>query len=225
MLDIFSKTKKQRKKKKKEQITILIDIHEKNSLIAAELRELGCKTEFKNLKVADYIINRTAIERKTISDFLSSMLNKRLTRQLEELKQYPNPLLIIEGIDEQEIYTEHNEGINANAIRGFLLSILLEFQVPILFTKDYQDTARFLRVLSRKTKKKHLSLRASKKTLNKKEQMQYILEGFPGIGPATAKKLLKRFNTLKRIFNTTIEQLKAEIGKKAEVFRLLDEGY
>ncbi len=26
--------------------------------------------------------------------------------------------------------------------------------------------------------------------MNKKEQMQYILEGFPGIGPATAKKII-----------------------------------
>lgn len=222
--DIFSKIKR-KQKKKKEQATIFIDIHEKNSLVAAELVELGCKIEFKNLEVADYLISRSniAIERKTVSDFISSMLNKRLIRQLQELRQYPFCLLLIEGIDEQELYNENeNSGMHPNAIRGFLLSIMLEFQVPILFTKNYEDTARFLAVLARKKEKEHVSLRATKKIMSKEEQIQYILEGFQGIGPATAKKLLKKFKTLRNIFNASEEELRELIGKKSEIFKLLD---
>jgi len=48
--------------------------------------------------------------------------------------------------------------------------------------------------------------------------LQYVLEGFPSIGPATAKKLLKKFKTLKNIINASDEELKKEIGKKAELF-------
>jgi len=204
---------------------IIADYHEKNSLVISELISLGINVEIKHLPVADFLINNTAIERKTVSDFLTSMLNKRLSRQLEELQQYPKKLLIIEGIDEQELYTEDSQGINSNAIRGFLLSILLKHQIPIIFTKDYEDTAKFLIILTKKQEKNNLSLRVKKRAYSQKEQLQYILEGFPGLGPATSKKLLKKFKTLKNIFSQSQETLKKEIGKKAEIFNLLNLKY
>jgi len=200
---------------------IIVDYREKNALVVAELIDLGCEIEFRQLKVADYIIGKVAVERKTISDFISSMINKRLLRQLEELQQYENKLLIVEGIDEQELYMDSQEsmervGMHANSIRGFLLSILLKHKVPIIFTKNYEDTARFLSVLS-KRKTKEMSLNVNKKSLNKKERMQFILEGFPGIGPKTAKKLLKRFKTIKNIMNAEEKELRDVLGKKADI--------
>ena len=153
------------------------------------------------------------------------MINKRLLRQLEEIKQYKNYLLIIEGIEEHELYSDDDEGISGNAIRGFLLSILLEFKVPIIFTKNYEDTARFIHLLAKK-QKKETSIRAAKRTRTKKEQLQYILEGFPGIGPKTAKKLLKSFKSLKDIVNASEEELREILGKKAIVIKeIIDSKY
>ncbi len=204
---------------------ITIDYREKNSLVASELVGLGFEIEFKELKVADYIVKDVAIERKTVSDFLSSMLNKRLLNQIEELQQYKNKLLIIEGIEEQEIYNEKNtSGIHANAVRGFLLSILLKHNIPMLFTKNYKDTAQFINRIARK-KEQEIPIRAIKKSLNKKEQLQFIIEGLPGIGPKTAKKLLQNFKTIKGIINAPREILEKTIGKKAEIFKILEENY
>jgi len=224
IFDIFSKKPRIRKEKPKPKI--IIDIREKNSLVNSELINLGLETEFKTLKVADYLVGEVAIERKTVSDFISSMMSKRLVNQLEELQQYKNRLLMIEGIDEQELYTDSEDkiGIHPNAVRGFLLSILLKHKVPIIFTKDYKDTAKFISVLSKRVEKE-ASLNVIKKSLNKKERLQFILEGFPGIGPKNAKKLLEKFKTLKEIINTPIEELEKEIGKKAEIFKILDEKY
>lgn len=228
LLDIFSKSqtgKKSETKPEKKQ-KIIIDIREKNSLVISELVHLGLETEFQTLKVADYLVNEVAIERKTVSDFISSMISRRLLKQLEEIQQYQNRILIIEGIDEQELYTDSEDriGMHPNAIRGFLLSILLKYKVPIIYTKDYKDTARFISVLSKKTEKE-VSLNVTKKSLNKKEQMQFILEGFPGIGPKTARKLLEKFKTIKNILNSSVEDLEKEIGKKAEIFRIVDDNY
>lgn len=214
---------KKRKLKKVLKPKIIIDYREKNSLVASELISLGFEIQFRELKVADYLINDVAIERKTISDFKSSMINKRLINQLNELQQYPNQILLIEGLDEQELYSDDSEiGISANAIRGFLLSILLNYKVPVLFTKDYQDTAKFINVLA-KRKPKELSLRVKKKTRNKKEQLQFILEGFPGIGAKTSKKLLENFKTIQEIINAPKEELKKILGKKSEIFKELVE--
>lgn len=239
--DIFSKRKtsiiKDESKEK-----IIIDYREKNSLVASNLIKLGLDIEFRELKIGDYIVRNVVIERKTIPDFISSMLNHRLIKQIEELKQYENKLLIIEGLSEQELYEDNKEGINpyvisteairnnlsefrgkskktrglsSNAIRGFLLSILLKHKIPIIFAKNPEDSAKFINILSKK-KEKEINLNAKKKTLNKKEQMQFIIEGFPGIGPKTAKKLLEKFKTIQNIVNASEAELKEILGKRAE---------
>lgn len=229
MLNIFSKTKEE-KSRKIEKSKIIADLHEKNSLVSAELVELGVNVEFQHLKVGDYLIGNVAIERKTISDFISSMLNKRLLFQLEELKQYEKHLLIIEGLEEQELYNDDNDnknnekrGLHSNAIRGMLLFTELEANCPIIFSKDYQDTAKFLYLIAKRMEKKKIpiSLHAKKKNLSFQEQKQYILESFPGIGPATAKKLLKEFKNLTSIFNATEEELKKILKSKTDFFKKL----
>ncbi|MDD5699569.1 MAG: ERCC4 domain-containing protein [Candidatus Nanoarchaeia archaeon] len=223
IFDIFSKSKKE---KTEEKPKVIMDYREKNSLVYSSLIELGMEIEVRELKVADYIVKGVAIERKTVSDFISSMISKRLASQLDNLQQYPNRLLLIEGIDEHELYSHEipDKGIHPNAIRGFLLSIILEHKTPIIFTKDPEDTAKFISVLA-KRKEREASLNVSRKNLDKKERMQFILEGFPGIGPKTAKKLLSHFKSLKEIFEAPIGELKEIIGIKAEVFRLLEERY
>jgi len=212
IFEIFQK----RKTKKIEKPKIIVDYREKNSLVISELINLGIDIEFRELKVADYIVKDVAIERKTISDFVSSMINKRLFRQIQELQQYKNRLLLIEGINEQELYTDDNSSVNGNAIRGFLLSILLKYNIPIIFTKNYEDSAKFISILSKK-QTKEIALKAKKRILNKKEQLQFIIESFPGIGPKTAQKLLKKFKTIQNIINAPEQKLKETIGKKAEV--------
>ena len=201
---------------------IIIDYREKNSLVPIHLKKLGFEIEFKELKVADYIVKDIAIERKTISDFLSSMINKRLSKQIEGLKQYQNKLILIEGFENQELYNDNNTKINSNAIRGFLLSIALKHKIPIIFTKNPEDTAKFISVIAKK-QEKEMSLISKKKSLSKKEQLQFIVEGFPGIGPKTAKKLLKEFKTIQGIINAPEIDLKKILGKKEIIFRTLIE--
>jgi ERCC4-type nuclease len=219
IINIFDK-----KKPKKESLPVVeVDYREKQSLVPSSLINLGFKIEFKELKIADYLLNGVAIERKTISDFLSSMINKRLQKQLEELQQYPKRLLIIEGFDEQELYPE-NSKINSNAIRGFLLSITIKYQIPIIYTQNPKDTALFLLILAKK-KETEKSFQVTKRSLSKKEQMQFIVESFKSIGPKTAKKLLIKFGNLRNLFSASQDQLEEILGKKAENFKILDEKY
>lgn len=215
LLDIFS-NKRIKKKEEEPKEKITIDYRERNSLVASHLVKIGFEIEFKELKIGDYIVKDTIIERKTVQDFLNSMINHHLANQIEELKQYENKLLIIEGISEQDIYTENSRGINANAVRGFILSILLKHKIPIVFSKNSEDTAKFINVLSKKGEDNKINLNAKKKTLDKKEQLQFIIESFPGIGPKKAKKLLEKFGTIQNIILSSTEDLKEILGIQAE---------
>ncbi|MGY4884699.1 MAG: ERCC4 domain-containing protein [Nanobdellota archaeon] len=217
LLDIFSR-KKDKRIEDVPREKVIVDYRERNSLIASHLLKLGFDVEFKELKIGDYIVKDVVIERKTIPDFISSMINQRLIKQIEELKQYENKLLIIEGISEKELYSEGDEGVNANAIRGFLLSILLKHKIPLVFSKNSEDTAKFISVLSKK-KEKEINLNAKKKTLNKKEQLQFIIESFPGVGPKKARRLLEKFGSIQNIILASTEDLKEILGIKAESVR------
>jgi len=226
--NIFGKLKRKANIKSRT-LEIVADYREKNSLVIAELVSSNIRVKFENLQVGDFLIGDVAIERKTVRDFLSSMINKRLIMQLKNLRKYKRRLLIIEGIDDEYIYTENAEvtGINANAVRGFLLSIIFEYNVPIVLSKDSQDTAKFIITIAKRNNKNKtpMSLRASRSSLSASEQLAYILEGFPGIGPVTSRKLLKKFGTLREIFDTKSneEQIKKIIGKKFDKFKKLIE--
>ena len=209
--NIFSKEKETIENK----IKIIIDNREKQSLVASQLANLGFQIEFQQLKVGDYLVNDVAVERKTINDLKSSIINKRIIQQLQELKQYPKNILIVEGISNEDIYSGI---IHENALRGFLLSVALEFQVPLIFTQNEEDTARYLSVLAKKSPKKDFSLRASKLFKSKEERLQFILEGFPNIGPVTAKKLISQFKTLRSIINASEEELKPILGSRTKDF-------
>ncbi|MBU0907354.1 MAG: hypothetical protein KKD18_05060 [Nanoarchaeota archaeon] len=210
ILNIFSS-----KKSIKEKIKIQVDNRERNSLVPSLLSK-DFNIEWKQLPVADYIVKDIAIERKTVSDLKSSIINKRIISQLLELKQYPKHLLLVEGILDKDLY---NGGIHENALRGFLLSVALEFQTPIIFTHNEEDTAKYLYVLAKKDKSPESGLRASKILLSKEEQIQFILEGFPNVGPAKAKALIKKFKSLKNIFDASEEELKEILGARAKDFK------
>jgi ERCC4-type nuclease len=184
---------------------IIVDTREKQSLIAANLLEQKANIKFEKLEIGDYLINDICIERKTFSDFLSSMINKRLLQQLNEIKKYPKPILLIEGF----YYDYESYNVHENAIRGMLTSIATEFQIPILFTEDEKDTSKFLINLAKKQEKpkQELSIRPSKTLETLEERKQFILEGFPLIGPKTSKPLLKKFKTLKKILNLKPKEL------------------
>ena len=216
IFDIFLKKRRgQEKEIKKEKV--IVDMREKNSLIVSSLVKLNMDVEFKMLDVADYIVKDVAIERKTVQDFIGSMINKRLIRQIEGLKQYENRLLIIEGTDEHEIYSDSldEKKVNPNAIRGFILSISLKHRIPIIFTKNFEDSAKFISIISKK-KEKEISILAKKSSVTEKDRIKFIIEGFPGIGPKTAEKLLNKFKTIKNIINAEEEELKKILGKKTE---------
>jgi Fanconi anemia group M protein len=204
-------------KKQQPTSTITVDHREKNSLVCSELVKLGFTITFEQLPVADYIVKDIAVERKTINDLKSSIINKRIISQLHDLQQYKKKFLIIEGINDS-IY----EGIiHENALRGFLISVGKDYNVPILYTLNEKDTARYLLLMYNKKEKSETSVRAAKIMLTSKERIQYILEGFPGIGPATAKKLLNKFKSLQKIMNATSLELTETIGKKAQPFNEL----
>jgi ERCC4-type nuclease len=68
--------------------------------------------------------HRVGVERKTVSDFLFSLIDGRLFSQLSSIKQmFSHPLLLIEG--EEDIYKEGGQGHASVAIKGVQLPVFI----------------------------------------------------------------------------------------------------
>jgi ERCC4-type nuclease len=206
---------------------IIVDHREKASGIIKELAKKGFEVEVQQLITADYIVQSqdrnnnkitVGIERKSQVDFLNSIIDKRIIQQLIYLKEnFSVPLLIIEG--SKNIYTLRN--FHPNAVRGMLASIAIDFQVPMIYTKNTRDTASLLEVIAKRLEKprSQLSLLKKKKPATLKEQQEYFIESLPMIGPHMAKQLLKEFKSVKKVINAKEKdfiKIKKMGEKKAE---------
>lgn len=202
---------------------ILVDHRERKSGIIVDLAKKGFDVKMKQLEVADFIIetkdikgnvHALGIEKKTQADFLNSIMDKRILRQLLELKRnFTKQLLIIEG--DKNIYTLRN--FHPNAIRGMLASIAIDFQIPTIHTKTSKDTASLLSVIAKRMEKpaRHYSLIPKRKAPTIKEQQEYIVEALPGVGPTLAKSLLKQFKSIRHLFTAKELDLR-KINKMGE---------
>lgn len=219
LFNIFkNKKRKNEKETKSKKPQITADIHEKDSPIFSNLIELGAEINIMPLQVGDFLINNTIIERKTLSDFISSMLSKRLIQQLSNMQQYNKRLLIIEG--ELNKNTFENSKLNPNSIKGMILSTCLDMNIPIIRTKNSEETSIYLFLLAKRQLKKQSEISLhSRIPKTKQEQKEYILQAFPNIGPTKSKQLLKEFKSLKNIFSSTKEELNNVLKNRAKEFK------
>lgn len=209
LLDFPSKTEPELKKGK---IKVFVDQREIRSHVARSLEKLGMDIELKTLEVGDYVVSdRVGIERKTVDDFLSTLMDGRdLFGQISDLRRtFDRPLLIIEG---EGLYTARQ--IHANSIRGVLSSIAVDFGVPIIFSRDEEDTAALIAIIAKREQtdgKKDISLHGKKTSLTLKEQQEYVISSLPEIGPAVARNLLLHFGSVEQVMSASREEL-MEVG-------------
>ena len=193
----------------KDQILIYADHREQASSVTKTLIDMGAMVKVKQLEVGDFIISDDiAIERKTVEDFLSSMLDGRLMNQLIKMKEnYASPLVLVEG-NQEDLFVMRN--IHRNAIIGMLTSIAINYKVPVLFTKDANETADFIFVTAKREQlgsDKDIRLRVGRKGFTLNEQQRFVVESLPMVGPTMAKALLKNFKSIKAIVDASEDEL------------------
>jgi len=211
-------------------LLVFADSREHGSVID-RLFKNGINVKVGQLKAGDFIISEdVGVERKTTDDFVNSLVDKRLFEQAQKLKQnFVRPLYIIEG-NFENLFSVRN--VDSKAILGALTSLILDWQVPLLFSRNPEETADIITNLAKREQvdnKKLVSVRSGQKPKILTEQQQYFIEGLPNIGPTAARNLLKHFTTPKNILNASIEELKEVdgIGKilAEQIRKLLDEEY
>jgi len=195
-------------------LRIVVDEREKKSGIPGLLKGIGINLEIKTLPIGDYIVApETVIERKTISDLVSSIFDGRLFDQCNRLKEhYQFPILLIEGnIDEIEELTE-----NSLVFYGAISSIALDFKIPVIHTPNASHTAKLLMSMcSRKDASKGPFIKKIRKSNDVQKQQLSILCSLPGVGEKTAIRMLEKFGTPLMVLSSSTTEL-SKVGGLGE---------
>ena len=187
-------------------VTITVDSRESRSGIPNKLGTIpGVTVDQVELVAGDYLIAPgVAVERKSATDFITSVMEGRMFDQLARiLIEHERAIVLVEG----SLY-ETRSAISPEAIDGALSYISLLSGASLMVSPSLARTPFLLHRMAL-----HLQhglgyvvpLRAGKPkgpAIN-----QYLLEGLPGVGPSLARALLDHFGTPRAVFSASRESL------------------
>jgi len=187
-------------------VKIRMDYREKASGLVDLLQEMELILEIGQVPYGDYIINDAiTIERKTAKDFLISIIDGRLFKQLSNLKKHcSRPLLLIEGNP-----YETDLAFDPLAIKGALLSAQAIWYIPVIFSSSKEETRDIFLMLGRQEESTLdvVPLRGGYRPKRLKSKQLFLIQGLPQVGPTMAKRLLEDFGSAAKIMNATVAEL------------------
>jgi Fanconi anemia group M protein len=209
-------------------ITILADSRELGAVATRELVRLGVRVKTETLAVGDFVLSdRVIVERKEVDDFASSIIDGRLFEQAIKLKNYAKPIMIVEGSNPMG-----TGRVKPEAIMGAYASIIVDYGIPILWSRAPGDTAQLMLAIARREQlqeKRSPRIMFGPKPFLLEEQQEFIVSSLPNVDRVRAKNLLEAFHTIERIFVASKAELKSVngIGEKIsdEIKRVLTSSY
>ena len=159
------------------------------------------------LPIGDYRLgSKVIVERKTLDDFALSIIDGRLFRQIQRLKQRVEcTVLILEGNRSQPTTVN----IHPHAFKGGLLSAALDWEMPVVFSESAEDSALLLWLMQEKHGpfRNAVSIRPGRKPKRFRNRQLYLLQGLPSVGPKAALRLLEHFGSVERVVNASSDLL------------------
>jgi ERCC4-type nuclease len=105
--------------------------------------------ERRALQAGDYSVggleDQVAVERKTLDDFVSTLIHRRrrFREELRKLRQYRAACVVVEAELLDVLGKRYRGEARPEAVVGSTLSILLDFGVPVVFCGNRQAARHF----------------------------------------------------------------------------------
>lgn len=195
---------------KKEQVEVVIDSNEasqKPKLVEVlALHEDVEDYQIKPLDEGDFLIGNCMFERKTPSDFASSLQKGRLRDQVERMAgRDMKPFVMVEG-NMKDFDNLSNTQIGSKSLRGMDASIEMRNNIPVKYCSDIKLLADMSVRLARKEKEEQTVTQASQTEAVKDTSfMEDVFRSIEGIGLKTSMKLSEEFNSLPKAIEATQE--------------------
>ncbi len=195
-------------------IHIIADDRERKSGVIQSLMDMEDVTiSINRLSIGDYCAdNRLVFERKTLKDFALSIIDGRLFNQMIRLasSNSTRSILILEGTGKDLVET----GMKREAMQGALITVSLILGIPVLRSKDPDETAKLIIYATRQIRSiaKGGFQRRGYQPKDKRKKQLFILQGLPGVGRERAIRLLENFGSIQGVINASIDELQSVDG-------------
>lgn len=184
---------------------ILADMRESRSGVLAALSSRGrVKTQLVDLPVGDYVLSaEVAVERKQAADFAQSIMSGRLAFQVAMMKAvFSRPVLIVEG----DLWTGH--GCDREVLLGSLAWVAMQ-GVSLTSSGSAEQSAMLIEFIARQAQagQGHGPAMRGGKPHDQEVLARFVVEGLPGCGAATSRRLLEHFGSVEAVMRAPAEEL------------------
>ncbi|MBN3761038.1 ERCC4 domain-containing protein [Burkholderia sp. Ac-20365] len=194
------------------EIRIVVDSRESRSTIPERIQKFErAVVEVQELEVGDYLIAEgVAIERKTANDLVASIMDGRFIGQSELLKSaYLKPIVLLEG----DPYMVRS-AIAPDAITGAISHLVINCGIQVIPTPSVERSAMTIFTLARHAFEGlgYVPPLRGSKPKDAGLMAKYLVQGLPGVGPATADALLRKFGSAHAVFTAEASNLRTVDG-------------
>jgi ERCC4-type nuclease len=178
--------------------------------IIKALQNDGIPVKTQKLPAGDYFISPFIFERKTSSDFIRSIRDGALWRELDGIKrmEFLNPILLVEGSFVKALKFSK---FSIKSIYGALWSVATSWKTQIIATSNQFHTAVLFSVVYKNLliskEKKIYPIKYKPKSTTLDEKIRAVVEGYPDVGPILALNILNYFDNIKNFVNADKDEL------------------
>mgnify|MGYP003110704971 CR=1 FL=1 len=179
-------------------------------LVESKSKRMNIHTEKKRLEVGDYVIADTCFEAKSVKDFMTSLISKRLWTQLDNMDRcFTNNFVVIYGSIEdacdvgnhiaafKKMPIGSRKALLENKFRGAIGRILLDTDAQVIWTRNEDEAAQQVVTLA---KMAPVERSIVKPTIHKRIATDDVrvdmLSCLKGISPNKANLLLETFGSI-----------------------------
>jgi DNA excision repair protein ERCC-4 len=211
-------------------INITVDDRERNCGVIEALRDFEeVILDVRRIPVGDYVVDKKiVIERKSLRDFVLSIMQGRLFRQAMALKKSGmHPILILEGTTKNIA----SFGLKRESIQGAIITVSVIMGIPLLRSKDSGETAKLIIMTSKQVNRSDSRgiSRGGCRPKDRRGMQLFILQSLPHVGPVKAAQLIERFGSIEAVMEANSEELASiyGIGEKSasDIRNILREDY
>ena len=171
------------------------------------LARADCEVVIRRLPLGDYhVAGRLLVERKCWPDLVASIVDGRLFRQTCRMAGSPlHAVVLLEGSEEAIA----ESAMTREAIQGALISVSVILGIPVLRSRDAEESARLMLYAGRQLQSviSGAVARAGYRPKSKRRIQLHILQGLPDVGPVRASRLLDKYGSVESVLTASRDDL------------------
>tara|TARA_R100001440_G_scaffold16224_1_gene27504 strand:+ start:15327 stop:16022 length:696 start_codon:yes stop_codon:yes gene_type:complete len=204
---------------------LVIDSREKKGSLLVDLVEkkaksLNIKTEKRWLEIGDYVFDDVCFEAKSVTDFISSVMSKRIWTQIDNMdRHYNHNIVIIYGSLNEAIINimENSKSKLPSPARSVMLNnkflgaigrITLDTDCKAFWVPTEREAAKIITAICKMKPIEREVIRPEVfKRITTDDLRLDLLTSIKGVSIKKAKELIKEFGSIMEIGEQTIEEL------------------